>query len=363
MSVTIRGRRQPRCLCRARDAPAAGMRHDGGCASSPRSTSSGDGHRGRGRRGGRPGSRRRPAHVRPLPMADGGEGSLEVLGGANRTTMVTGPARRPGRGGVAARPAASPSIEMARASGLALVGGADGNDPSPPPPHGTGELIAAALDAGARRSSSGVGGSATTDGGLGASGRLYPLQRLAGRRAGRGLRRAHRASSTRPRSSRRRRAPRRPRCALLTPPARAAGPGVPRRLRRRRARRSRAAARPAAWPAGWPPSGAALVSGFDVVADELDLAERMAEADLVVTGEGFLDARVLRRQGGRRCGGLAAELGVPVLVVAGEVVRRRPTGRRRRRVAGRALRRASRRWSEPRPASPTSSPTISAAMV
>ena len=65
--------------------------------------------------------------------------------------------------------------------------------------------------------------------------------------------------------------------------------------------------------------GASLVSGFDVVADELDLADRMAEVDLVVTGEGFLDAQSFE---GKVVGGvaaLAAEAGVPVLAVAGEV--------------------------------------------
>ena len=54
---------------------------------------------------------------------------------------------------------------MARASGLALV---RGNDPLTATTYGTGELIAAALDAGCRRVVVGVGGSATVDGGLGA---------------------------------------------------------------------------------------------------------------------------------------------------------------------------------------------------
>ena len=43
------------------------------------------------------------------------------------------------------------------------------------------------------------------------------------------------------------------------------------------------------WAAGWRPMGGDLVSGFDLVADELGLAERMEAADVVVTGEGFLD--------------------------------------------------------------------------
>ena len=55
---------------------------------------------------------------------------------------------------------------MARASGLALVDGR--NDPLRASTRGTGELIAAALRSGARRVIVGVGGSATTDGGLAA---------------------------------------------------------------------------------------------------------------------------------------------------------------------------------------------------
>src|SRR5690606_16296018 len=61
-----------------------------------------------------------------------------------------------------------------------LVGGPDGNDPVAASTYGTGEVIAAALDAGARRVLVGVGGSATTDGGLGALRALHPIARLKG---------------------------------------------------------------------------------------------------------------------------------------------------------------------------------------
>jgi glycerate kinase len=59
-------------------------------------------------------------------------------------------------------------IEMAAASGLELVGGAPGNDPMAASTRGTGELIEAALNEGAKRIIVGLGGSATTDGGVGA---------------------------------------------------------------------------------------------------------------------------------------------------------------------------------------------------
>src|SRR4051812_38858148 len=114
-----------------------------------------------------------------LPLADGGEGTLEALGGPNRETTVTGPLGDPVvahwqlRNGRAV-------LEMAQASGLELVGGADGNDPMAASTYGTGELIAAAVDAGAKRVIVGVGGSATTDGGLGALRALFPSHRLRG---------------------------------------------------------------------------------------------------------------------------------------------------------------------------------------
>ena len=68
--------------------------------------------------------------------------------------------------------------------------------------------------------------------------------------------------------------------------------------------------------------GAQLVSGFELVANETDLADAIEGADLVVTGEGFVDAQSFE---GKVVGGvvdLAAALEVPALVVAGEVLRR-----------------------------------------
>ena len=100
-------------------------------------------------------------------MSDGGEGLLDVLGGANRTTIVTGPLGRPVEAAWRFEHRTA-VIEMARASGLALAGGAEGNDPLAATTAGTGELIARAVEQGARRIIVGLGGSATTDGGLGA---------------------------------------------------------------------------------------------------------------------------------------------------------------------------------------------------
>ncbi|HMG27828.1 MAG TPA: glycerate kinase [Acidimicrobiia bacterium] len=108
--------------------------------------------------------------ARRMPLADGGEGTLDALlaarGGSTRRATVTGPLGDPVAAHWGLLPDGTGVVEMARASGLQLVGMR--NDPLRASTRGTGELIAAALRGGARRVIVGVGGSATTDGGLGA---------------------------------------------------------------------------------------------------------------------------------------------------------------------------------------------------
>ncbi|MEY2464972.1 MAG: glycerate 2-kinase [Acidimicrobiaceae bacterium] len=251
-----------------------------------------------------------------IPLADGGEGTLEALGGPNRRTVVTGPLGDPveAEWRLAGRTAV---IEMARASGLDLVGGPEGNDPIAASTYGTGELIMAALDAGARRILVGVGGSATTDGGLGALRALYPLPRLRGVEllvacdVRTGFVEA----------------------AEVFAPQKGASTAQVELLRRRLERLAQVyredhgidvAAMHGAGAAGGlagglAAAGASLVEGFDLVADELDLDAALDGADLVVTGEGFLDEQSFD---GKVVGGVldrAMEAGVPVLAVAGEV--------------------------------------------
>mgnify|MGYP000854757009 CR=1 FL=1 len=103
-----------------------------------------------------------------LPVADGGEGTVEAAiaaGYERRTTSVRGPLGSTVDADWAIR-GEEAVIEMAAASGLELVPSAvrDGLRASS---YGTGELIRAALDAGATTIVLGVGGSATTDGGAG----------------------------------------------------------------------------------------------------------------------------------------------------------------------------------------------------
>ncbi|HEY3722818.1 MAG TPA: glycerate kinase [Acidimicrobiia bacterium] len=105
-----------------------------------------------------------------VPLADGGEGTLDALlaarGGSRRTARVTGPLGGTIEAEWARLSDGTAVVEMARASGLALVEGH--RDPLRANTRGTGELIAAAARAGAARVIVCVGGSASTDGGLAA---------------------------------------------------------------------------------------------------------------------------------------------------------------------------------------------------
>ncbi len=249
-----------------------------------------------------------------VPMADGGDGLLDVLGGPNRTSAVTGPlgdvvqARWRFAKGTAV-------IEMAQASGLTLVGGSAGNDPMNATTTGTGELIDHALDAGAKRIVVGLGGSATTDGGFGAIRAITAIARL---------KRVELLVA----------------CDVTTRfgdaarefgPQKGATPPQVELLSRRLDRLTQLFAEEFGVDVTDVPGGGAagglgaalaalggrLVAGFELVADELDLYDHIAEADLVVTGEGQLDSTSFD---GKVVGGvmsIAAESGVPVLAVVG----------------------------------------------
>src|SRR4051812_18543681 len=102
------------------------------------------------------------------PVADGGEGTLEVLltalGGETAAAEVRDPLGRPVRAGFGLlEDGGTAVVEMAAASGLGLVAEAE-RDPWAASTYGTGELIRAAVQAGAAVVLVAVGGSATTDG-------------------------------------------------------------------------------------------------------------------------------------------------------------------------------------------------------
>lgn len=251
------------------------------------------------------------------PLADGGEGTLDALGGANRTTTVSGPLGDPvearwrlGRNRTAV-------VEMAEASGLQLVGGADGNDPVAANTAGTGELIDQAIQRGARRVIVGVGGSATTDGGWGAVQALHPVQRLRGIEITVACDVHHRFLEA----------------AEVFAPQKGASVAQVELLRRRLQRlvdvyraewgvdvtELRGGGAAGGLAGGLAAVGAELVDGFDVVADAVHLYDQIETADVVITGEGRLDTTSFE---GKVVGGvvqLATDAGVPVLVVAGQV--------------------------------------------
>lgn len=249
-----------------------------------------------------------------VPLADGGEGTLDVLGGPNRRTKVTDPLGRP----VEAEWRLSQGtavIEMARASGLVLVGGSARNDPMAASTVGTGELIDAALNDGAKRIIVCVGGSATVDGGLGAIRAIRSAARL--RAVDFVVACDVRASFTD--------------AARLFGPQKGASPAQVEMLTRRLERLADDYRRdygvdvgslPGAGAAGGLAGGLAalgarIVEGFDVVAEEVGLDELAESHDLVITGEGYLDAESFD---GKVVGGVhdtCARAGRPVAVICG----------------------------------------------
>jgi len=107
-----------------------------------------------------------------VPLADGGEGTLDVLappetpGAERRTVLVHGPLNDPIDAEFGLRDDGVAIVEMARASGLELLDPRR-RDPRRTTTRGTGELMRAALDAGASRLMVCLGGSGTNDGGVG----------------------------------------------------------------------------------------------------------------------------------------------------------------------------------------------------
>lgn len=252
------------------------------------------------------------------PMSDGGEGFCSVFGGRPRPVSVHGPL------GATVDAAwyeldqgATAAVEMAMVAGLSLVGGPENNDPMRASTVGVGEMIAAAASAGVRRVLVGMGGSASTDGGLGAIEALEPLGRLAGVRI-------EVACDVRTRFVD---------AASVFAPQKGASPAQVRLLTRRLERLVQiyaerygvdvsdlqGAGAAGGLAGGLAAIGATLASGFDLVAERVDLACRIEAADMVITGEGFVDEASFD---GKTVGGvlgLAKDLGVRCAVIAGDV--------------------------------------------
>jgi glycerate 2-kinase len=243
-----------------------------------------------------------------LPVADGGEGTMEVLvgalGGELRTVTASDPLGRPVEAAFALLPDGTGVVETAQASGLGLVDERE-RDAWAASTRGTGELIVAAADAGAERVIVTVGGSATTDGGAGAvdaldeAGVQVELDVLADVRT--------------PFEQ----------AARVFGPQKGADPSMMKRLERRLHRQADGYRRD---PRGermtgaagglsgglWAQHGARLVPGAAYVLDAIGFDGRMRAAAFVVTGEGQLDEQTLQgkivgevatrcRQGGVAC--------------------------------------------------------------
>jgi glycerate kinase len=249
-------------------------------------------------------------------VADGGEGTMEVLllalGGETAAADAHDPLGRPVRAGFAlVEDRGTAIVETAAASGLGLVAEGD-RDPLAASTTGTGEVIAAAVDAGAQVVLVGVGGSATTDGGVGA---VAAIERAGGLR---GARLVVLCDVRTPWE----------RAAEVFGPQKGANPEMVRTLARRlrdRAGRLRKDPRgvPMTGAAGglagglWAAFDAKLVSGASFVLDTLGFDARAQVSRAVVTGEGRLDRQSLA---GKAMGEVAVrcrQRGVPCHAVVG----------------------------------------------
>ncbi|MFL5867259.1 MAG: glycerate kinase [Thermoleophilaceae bacterium] len=238
-----------------------------------------------------------------LPVADGGEGTMDVLGGELRTARVSDPLGRPVEASFALLDESRTAVvETAQASGFALLAEQE-RDAYAASTRGTGELIAAAVEAGAEKVLVTVGGSATMDGGAGAvealEGIEVEIEVL---------------------------------CDVRTPwekapsvygPQKGADPATVERLEKRLDQLADRAPRdprgePLTGAAGalsgglWAFRGAKLFAGAPYVLDAVGFDERMRESAFVVTGEGKLDEQTIQgkivgevatrcRQGGVAC--------------------------------------------------------------
>jgi glycerate kinase len=250
------------------------------------------------------------------PVADGGEGTLEALvtalGGETAGVEVHDPLGRTIRAGFGLlEDGGTAVVEMAEASGLALVAEGERN-PWAASTGGTGELIAAAVDAGAEVVLVAVGGSATTDGGAGA---IEAIEAAGGLR---GARIVVLCDVTTPWE----------RAPAVFGPQKGADPDMVARLEERL---DTLAARLPRDPRGvprtgcagglsgglWAQYGAVLEPGAPFVLDALGFDDRMRASRCVVTGEGKLDEQSLQGKIVGEIGTRARQGGVPCHAIVG----------------------------------------------
>ena len=251
-----------------------------------------------------------------LPLADGGDGTLDALlvnmGGETASARVQDPLGREIEAGYGlVENGGTALIEMAAASGLSLVA-EDERDAWAASTYGTGQLIADAVERGAQVILVAVGGSATTDGGAGALEAIEDAGGLGGARLV-------------------------VLCDVRTPfedapkvfgPQKGAGPELVARLERRLDELVRHWPRdprgvPMTGAAGglsgglWAAHGATLEPGAPFILDALDFDPRMRASRAVVTGEGRLDEQTLQGKLVGEIGTRARQAGVPLHAIVG----------------------------------------------
>ncbi len=287
-----------------------------------------------------------------LPVADGGEGTLEALvaatGGRRRGVTVADPLGRPVEAGLGELAGGVGVVELAQAAGYELLTDRE-RDPEATTTRGVGEMIRAALDLGLRRIIVGLGGSATTDGGLGLAAVLgvRALDASGAELAGRGSDMARVASLDL--------SGRDPRlddtaiqvaCDVDNPfhgprgaarvfgPQKGADPDAVERLDRglanlagviREATGRDLQGLPGAGAAGGAAGGLAallgaeLTPGAPLVLDALGFAGRLEGADLCITGEGRLDDTSAGGKAPVAVAAACAAAGVPCVALCGAV--------------------------------------------
>jgi glycerate kinase len=250
------------------------------------------------------------------PVADGGEGTLAALltalGGSTGGASVSDPLGRPVQAGFGlVEDGATAVVEVAEASGLGRVAEAE-RDAEAASSRGTGELIAAAVERGAQVVLVAAGGSATTDGGLGA---IEAITEAGGLR---GARLVVLSDVRTPFEA----------AARVFAPQKGADAAAVKRLSRRLDKLG------ASWPrdprgvamtgaagglAGglWAVFGAVLEPGASFVLDALDYDARMRAAAAVIVGEGRLDETSLQGKVLGEAATRARQAGVPCFAIVG----------------------------------------------
>ncbi len=277
--------------------------------------------------------------ARPMPVADGGDGTVAaaLAAGFRRASVTaTGPTGRPVAASVAVRGEVA-VVELAEAAGLRRL--PDGRPaPLTATSRGVGEMLAAAVRLGARRVVLGLGGSACTDGGAGMV-RALGVKLLDAR--GQELSEGGAALRDLARLEREVLGPLPPVIVasdvdnpLLGPsgaaavygPQKGASPAEVALLAEGLRRWAEVVGYPdgpgagAAGGVGYAAQaflGATTRSGVDLVLELLGFADAVRQADLVVTGEGALDEQTLRGKAPAGVAAAARAAGVPVVAVAG----------------------------------------------